>query len=62
LFAYRTLRSLPRKGKTPKKSLPITSNPAIAKLLAESPYVKINVHFYEFRLPASLASSNFVIP
>jgi hypothetical protein len=36
--------------------------PAIAKLFALSPYVKIKVHFYEFLVPASLASSNFGIP
>lgn len=34
----------------------------MAKALAESPSVNINVHNSEFFFPASLASSNFSIP
>ena len=34
----------------------------MAKLLAESPSVKIKVHLSEFLVPAKLASSNFSIP
>jgi hypothetical protein len=40
----------------------MTSSPAIAKLLALSPYVRIKVHFSEFLVPASFASSSFGIP
>ena len=57
-----TFKNLPLKGKTPYLSLPTTSIPARAKLLAESPSVNIIVHYDEFLPPASLASSSFGIP
>ncbi len=34
----------------------------MAKVLAESPSVRIKVQFYAFLVPASLASSNLTIP
>lgn len=40
----------------------MTSIPAMAKLLALSPSVKIKVHFYEFLVPASFASYSLGIP
>jgi len=36
--------------------------PAMAKVLAESPSVRIKVQFYAFLVPASLASSNLTNP
>ena len=57
-----TFKGLPFRGKTPNLSLPTISIPAIAKALAESPSVIINVHSEEFLDPASLASSNLLIP
>lgn len=60
--ASRTLRSLPRSGYTPYLSRPTTPKPATAKVLAESPSVKIKVQSNEFLVPASLASSNLAMP
>lgn len=60
--ASRTFRSLPRSGNTPKWSLPTTLKPLTAKVLAESPSVRMRVHWLELRPPASLASSSLGIP
>lgn len=57
-----TFNNLPLKGNTPNLSLPTISIPAIAKDLAESPSVNINVHKSAFFVPASFASSNLSIP
>ena len=57
-----TFKNLPLNGKTPNVSLPTTSIPARAKLLAESPSVSIIVHLSAVREPASLASSSLGIP
>lgn len=57
-----TFNNFPFNGNTPYLSLPTISIPAIAKALAESPSVNINVQNSEFFFPASLASSNFSIP
>lgn len=57
-----TFNSLPLNGKTPHLSRPTTSNPAIAKLFAESPSVIIKVHYSADLVPARLASSSFSIP
>lgn len=62
MLASLTFNSLPLSGNTPYRSLPTTSIPDIANALAESPSVRIRVHYSEFRFPASLASSNFSIP
>lgn len=40
----------------------MTSKPAIAKLLALSPSVRMRVHLSEFLVPASFASYNFGMP
>ena len=40
----------------------MTEIPAIASAFAESPSVRINVHFSAFLVPAQLASSSFGIP
>ena len=58
-FASRTLRTLPFRGNTPYLSLPTSDNPAIAIDFAESPSVRIRVHWSDFFVPAQLASSNF---
>lgn len=60
--ASRTFSNLPLSGNTPYLSRPITPTPAIARDLAESPSVRINVHEWEFLVPASLASSSFGMP
>lgn len=60
--ASRTFNSLPRSGNTPKWSLPTTLRPLTANVFAESPSVKMSVHCFEFRPPASLASSSLGIP
>ena len=57
-----TLRSLPFSGNTPYLSRPTMLSPAIAKALAESPSVTINVQSREYLVPASLASSSFGTP
>ena len=58
----RTFNTFPFSGNTPYKSLPITDNPAIAMVLAESPSVKIRVHFLECLIvPAKFASQSFGI-
>lgn len=62
LLASRTFKNLPLRGKTPYLSLPTTSMPASAKLLAESPSVKMIVHCSAFRVPALFASSSLGIP
>jgi hypothetical protein len=61
-LASRTLRSLPRSGKTPYSSRPMTLRPLMARAFAESPSVRISVHLSEPRPPALLASSSFGIP
>mmetsp|Transcript_14026 Transcript_14026/g.33367 ORF Transcript_14026/g.33367 Transcript_14026/m.33367 type:complete len:220 (-) Transcript_14026:1130-1789(-) len=58
----RTLRSLPRSGKTPKRSRPTTDSPATASALAESPSVRISVQLWPSLVPARLASSSFGTP
>ena len=59
----RTLSSLPRSGKTPKRSRPTTARPATASALAESPSVRMSVHSCARRaLPARFASSSFGMP
>ena len=60
--ASRTFKNLPLSGKHPNLSLPMTSIPASASDLAESPSVKMIVHSCELRVPAKFASSNFGIP
>jgi len=60
--ASRTFSTFPRNGKTPYRSRPTTPSPAVARVLAESPSVRIRVQCIEFFVPASLASSNFGIP
>mmetsp|Transcript_99948 Transcript_99948/g.279986 ORF Transcript_99948/g.279986 Transcript_99948/m.279986 type:complete len:250 (+) Transcript_99948:2135-2884(+) len=60
--ASRTLSNLPRRGKTPYLSRPMTLSPATASALAESPSVRIKVHAAEPLPPASLASSSFGTP
>jgi len=62
LLASLTFSNLPFKGKTPNLSRPTISIPARAKLLAESPSVRIIVHYAALAVPASLASSSFGIP
>ena len=57
--ASRTFNNLPFNGNTPYLSLPIISNPLIAKDFAESPSVNINLHSLDLFVPANLASSNF---
>lgn len=47
-----TFNTFPLSGNTPYKSLPITPSPATASALAESPSVRIRVHFAESALPA----------
>ncbi len=49
-------------GKTPKRSLPTTLRPLMASDLAESPSVRISVHVWLLRPPASLASSSLGMP
>mmetsp|Transcript_20160 Transcript_20160/g.60378 ORF Transcript_20160/g.60378 Transcript_20160/m.60378 type:complete len:244 (+) Transcript_20160:88-819(+) len=60
--ASRTFSILPRRGKTPYLSRPMTLRPATASALAESPSVTISVHSAEFLPPASFASSSFGMP
>mmetsp|Transcript_3264 Transcript_3264/g.4730 ORF Transcript_3264/g.4730 Transcript_3264/m.4730 type:complete len:354 (-) Transcript_3264:1160-2221(-) len=61
--AWRTLRSLPRSGKTPNVSRPTTDSPLTASALAESPSVRMRVHSLDReRCPAQLASSSFGMP
>uniref|UniRef100_A0A6G5A4I2 Secreted protein n=1 Tax=Rhipicephalus microplus TaxID=6941 RepID=A0A6G5A4I2_RHIMP len=60
--ASRTLRIFPLRGNTPNLSRPTTASPETAKLLAESPSVRMRVQSTELRVPASLASSNLGIP
>mmetsp|Transcript_14025 Transcript_14025/g.33358 ORF Transcript_14025/g.33358 Transcript_14025/m.33358 type:complete len:208 (+) Transcript_14025:2258-2881(+) len=60
--ASRTLRTLPRSGKTPHLSRPMTLSPATARAFAESPSVRISVHSLDSLPPASLASSSFGTP
>ena len=55
-------KNLPLKGNTPYLSRPTTPRPATAKVLAESPSVKINVQSDDHFVPASLASSSLGIP
>lgn len=61
-LASRTFNSFPRSGKTPYRSRPTISIPAIASDFAESPSVKMRVQCSAFFVPASLASSSFSIP
>ena len=62
VYASLTFRNFPLSGNTPNLSLPTSSIPARARLLAESPSVRIIVHYSAFLVPASLASSSFGIP
>mmetsp|Transcript_62239 Transcript_62239/g.185407 ORF Transcript_62239/g.185407 Transcript_62239/m.185407 type:complete len:226 (-) Transcript_62239:911-1588(-) len=58
----RTFRSLPRRGKTPYLSRPMTPRPATARLLALSPSVRMRVHSEARLPPASFASSSLGMP
>mmetsp|Transcript_73218 Transcript_73218/g.212016 ORF Transcript_73218/g.212016 Transcript_73218/m.212016 type:complete len:227 (-) Transcript_73218:938-1618(-) len=60
--ASRTLSNFPRNGKTPYLSRPTTLSPATASAFAESPSVKMSVHWEDIFEPASFASSNFGMP
>lgn len=62
MLASLTFKNLPLKGNTPNLSLPTTSIPANANDLAESPSVKIIVHYSAFLVPAKFASSSLGIP
>jgi hypothetical protein len=62
LGASRTFKNFPLRGKTPKWSLPTTSIPAKAKDFAESPSVKIIVHYSACLVPAKFASSSLGTP
>ena len=62
VLASRTLRSLPRSGKTPYRSRPTTERPDTASAFAESPSVRMRVQCSELRPPASLASSSLGMP
>ena len=62
LLASLTFKNFPLRGNTPYLSLPTNSIPASAKLLAESPSVRIMVQASANRVPASLASSSFGTP
>ena len=58
----RTLRSLPRRGKTPQRSRPTSLRPEMAEVAAESPSVTMRVHSRDLAVPAQSASSSFVMP
>ena len=58
----RGLRGFPLSGKTPKLSRPRTTIPATASVFAESPSVRMSVHWCDFDVPALFASSSFLIP
>lgn len=49
-------------GKTPQWSWPTTLRPLMARDLAESPSVRIRVHMWLLRVPASLASDSLATP
>jgi hypothetical protein len=51
-----------RSGNTPYLSCPTTDSPAMANDLALSPSVRISVHSWLVRVPASLASLSLVMP
>ena len=57
-----TFKNLPLRGNTPNLSLPITSMPANANDLAESPSVRIIVQRLPCFVPARLASSSLGMP
>ena len=61
-LASRTLRSLPRSGKTPKLSRPTTVRPATASALAESPSVRMRVQSLAYLVPALFASESLGSP
>mmetsp|Transcript_128760 Transcript_128760/g.400609 ORF Transcript_128760/g.400609 Transcript_128760/m.400609 type:complete len:224 (-) Transcript_128760:899-1570(-) len=61
-FTSRTFSNLPRNGKTPYLSRPMTASPATAKLLALSPSVRMSVHSCANLPPASFASSSLGMP
>ena len=57
-----TLRSLPRRGNTPKRSRPTTFKPEMADVAAESPSVRISVQSDDLADPAQSASSSLGKP